>query len=54
MNEYDVVYNKHCCRCHLRHSQNCNYENCSKEQFDKWIEKERSRLRDDLFDGNYG
>ena len=54
MNEYDNVYNKHCSRCHLRHSQNCEYKNCSKEQFEQWVKEERCKITDKYFDGNFG
>lgn len=54
MNEYDNVYNKHCSRCHLRHSQNCEYKNCSKEQFEQWVKEERRKITDKYFDDNFG
>lgn len=54
MNEYDAVYTHHCCRCHLRNEHDCEYKNCSKEQFDKWVAEERTKIRDNLFDGNFG
>ena len=54
MTEYDNVYNKHCSRCHLRHSQNCEYKNCSKEQFEQWIKEERKKKLNEYFDDTAG
>ena len=54
MNEYDKVYNKHCSKCHLRHSQNCEYKNCSKEQFKQWVEEEKQKRINDYFDDTAG
>ena len=39
----EIIYNKHCCHCHLR-NQNCNYENCSKEEYEQW-QKEAIEIR---------
>jgi len=54
MNEYDEVYAKHCSKCHLRHSDNCEYKNCSEEQYNKWVKEARHNITDKYFDGNFG
>lgn len=53
MNAYDLVYNKHCSKCALRHEDNCQYKNCSKEQYDSWIKEEQRKITDIYFDGEY-
>ena len=27
--EQDIVYEKHCCKCSLRHTPNCYYDKCA-------------------------
>lgn len=53
-NEFDMVYDKHCSGCPLRHRQPCKYEKCSEEQYEKWLNEERHKITDDFYDGNFG
>ena len=46
MNEFDIVYNRHCCLCHSRHKANCYYENCSQEQYNQWLIVAKEELKD--------
>lgn len=45
MREMDIVYNKYCCRCSLRHKENCEYAKCSKEQYYKWLDEARKEIK---------
>ena len=53
-NEFDIVYDKYCSKCHLRHSNNCEYKNCSEEQYKEWLKEARHNITDTYFDGNFG
>lgn len=54
MNEYDAVYTHHCCKCHLRNEHDCEYKNCSKEQYDQWLKEEREKRYNPYFDDTAG
>ena len=45
MSVEDYVYSKHCCRCPLR-NYDCKFENCTVEQYKKWVEEARKELQD--------
>ena len=39
--EQDIVYEKHCCKCSLRHTPNCYYDKCSLEKYTEWLKEAR-------------
>ena len=44
ISDTDKVYNEHCSRCHLRHSPNCFYANCSFDQYQQWLKEAHDQM----------
>ena len=44
ISDTDRVYNEHCSRCHLRHSPNCFYANCSFDQYQQWLKEAHDQM----------
>ena len=40
--EYDIVYNKHCSKCQLRHTPNCYFSKCSVSTYGQWLNEGRT------------